>query len=1068
MPTLANQMHSQPKVRRLLRFIGAGILCAALAALFVLPARAQTTGSIVGKATDPSGAVVVGATVKATNQETGFSRQTTTDDFGQFILTLLPVGKYTLNGEKSGFEVFVLRDVVVLVNQNVRADIALAVGKVTQTVSVQASGAVVETRSATLGEVVSEKQILELPLNQRNFLNLATLQAGVVPAMTITSNNTPAYPGGVQAVFHVNGLRLQSNNFLLDGADNNEPFLGAAMSTPSPDALEEFKILTNNYSAEFGGGGGSIVNIITRQGTNRFRGTVYDFFRNDALDARNPFAQSREKLRRNQFGASLGGPIIHDKTFFFANYEGFRSREGITRVATVPTTAQRMGNFGPGLMIPPGTFNPVAVNLLPLIPPANQGTNQFVSSPVSENNSDQFTIRGDHAINAKNYLSARYHFNQGKILRNFTNTLFGISIDLPTFPLEDDYRLQNFAVADTHFFSSVFTNEARFAFNRGRFDSAISKIIRTPASFGFNLPSTKPEGNMPLIAIAGFTAFGTFNDSPSFRRENVYQYQDTLSYIHGKHAFKGGIDFDKTQMNIPRSDSIAEGAYLFVGAATGNAFADFLTGQPFLFVQAGGVTTREWRYSSFNFFVQDEYRVRPNITITMGVRYELPLPPTDSKNRVVALRPGVQSVVNPTAPLGLLFVGDTGITRSTIATDKNNIAPRLGVAWDVRGDGKYSVRAAYGVFFDRIIGLIPFQFGLDPPFDIIPAIPFPFIPSFGDPFNGMSPFQGRTAQQVAAANIFPAFSFLQVMDPKMRTPYVQQWNLTGQWQALKDMVVQVAYVGSKSTKLPQAVEINSARPTRPFAPAFLQLSSYQTAANATYNALQVTANKRLGNGLSLLGSYTWSKSIDGASNPVNFLNPSNEATYPQDRLNLRAEKGRSAYDARHRFVLSALYELPFLKNRKDAIGTAFGNWQVNGIITEQTGFPFTVLDSSDPNQDGDATDRPDIIGNPFAGAHSPSLFFNPAAFAHPAAGNDGNAGRNILTGPGIANVDFSIFKNFPVWDTRNVQFRAEFFNLINHVNFDIPVNDINSPNAGAILRTRLPSRQIQFALKFNF
>ncbi len=1067
MPNLADCSHSRKRFRVSAQVIGAWILWAAMVVAFASPAGAQTTGAIVGKVIDPSGAEVVGATVKATNQATGFSRQTATDEAGQYILTLLPVGKYTVNGEKLGFEVSVLRDVIVLVNQNVRADIALAVGKVTQTVSVQASGAVVETRSATLGEVVAEKQIIELPLNERNFLNLATLQAGVVPAVAITSNNTPAFPGGVQSVFEVNGLRLQSNNFLLDGADNNEPFLGTAMSTPSPDALEEFKILTNNFSAEFGGGGGSIVNIITRQGTNQFRGTAYDFFRNDVLDARNPFAQSREKLRRNQFGASLGGPIIHDKTFFFANYEGFRLREGITRVATVPTLAQRGGNFGT-FTIAPGNFDPVAVNLLPLIPKPNQGTNQFVSSPVSSNNSNQFTLRGDHAFSSKNYLSGRYHFSQGQIGRNFTNTLFGISIDLPNFPLEDDYRLQNLAVADTHFFSSAFTNEGRFAFNRGRFDSAISKIIRSPASFGFNLPATKPQGNMPLIAIAGFTALGTFNDSPSFRREDVFQYQDTLSYIRGKHALKGGINFENTHMDVPSSDSIGEGAFLFVGAATGNPFADFLTGKPFLFFQGGGITTRNWRFSSYDFFFQDEYHLRSNFTLTLGLRYELPIPPVDTKNRVVALRPGRQSTANPAAPQGLLFVGDSGITRSTITTDKNNFAPRIGLAWDIHGDGKYSVRAAYGIFYDRLIGLLPFQFGLDPPFDIIPAIPFPFIPSFGDPFSGMSPFQGRTAQQVAAANIFPLFSFLQIMDPKMRTPYVQQWNLTGQWQALKDMVVQLAYVGSKSTKLPEAVEINSARPTRPFAPAFLQVSNYQTSANANYNALQVTANKRLGNGLSLLASYTWSKSIDDASHPVNFLNASNEATFPQDRLNLAAERGRSAFDARHRFVLSTLYEIPFWKNRRDALGNAFGNWQVNGIITEQTGFPFTVLDSSDPNRDGDATDRADIVGNPFAGTTTPSLFFNPAAFAHPAPGNDGNAGRNILSGPGIANVDFSVFKNFLWKETRSVQFRAEFFNLFNHANFNLPVHDINSPNAGAILSTRLPSRQIQFALKFNF
>ena len=1046
-------------------------------------ASAQTTGSMVGKATDPSGAVVPGAIVKATNQATSFSREATTNSSGEYVISLLPVGHYTINVQKQGFEPYRLADVVVNVNENIRVDVPLSLGKVAESVSVTVGVAEVETRSATLGKVIDETKIVDLPLNGRNFLNLAVLQPGVVPAMSLGSNNTPEFPGGEKSDFQVNGLRLQSNNFLLDGADNNEPFLGTAMATPSPDALEEFKILTNNYSAEFGGGGGSIVNIITKGGSNKVHGSAYEFFRNDVLDAENFFAVKKDKLRRNQFGGTFGGPIIKDKTFFFFNYEGFRLRQGQTQIATVPSDAQRAGDFGAAGTIT--NIDPTAAALLSLVPRANVGTNGFVASPVQVQDTDQVNARIDHKITEKNYLSGRYFLIDGTNDRNFTNTLFGVPINLPNFPLSDNYRIQNLAVTDTHFFTSSFSNELRFGLNRGRFDSAISKDVRDPASFGFNLPSTKAVKNMPLIALAGYTAFGTFNDSPSFRRENTYQVQDNVSWMRGRHSFRYGAQILINRMNIPSSDSIGEGAYLFlpeIETATANyvpipdAFANFLQGQFNLFTQAGGVTARNWSFSSYNFYFQDELRLAHNFTLTLGLRYELPLPPTDSDNRVVAYRPGAQSKVHTNAPPGLLFVGDPGITRSTIETDKNNFAPRIGFAWDPRGDGKMSLRGGYGVFYDRLIGLLPFQFGLDPPFDIIPSIPNfvenHVIPgsSFADPFAGGSPFAGQSAQQVAAANIFPLFSFLQVMDPRMRTPYVQQWNLTYQLQAAKDMVVEVGYVGTKGTKMVQPVDLNTQVGTgRPLVPNFFQLSNYQTTDNSSYQALQVSANKRMRYGLSFLGSYTWSHSIDGGSIPVNFLNPNSEAIFPEDKNNLRLDRGNSAYDARHRFVLSALYELPFFKSSTGFSRAALGGWQVNGILTWQSGFPFTLLDSSDPNRDGQPTDRPNQVGDPFgAGTRTPQKWFDAAAFVHPPAGTNGLVARNSLVGPRISNLDFSLFKNFALTERQNLQFRAEFFNLANHPNFDIPVNDFNSPAVGQIHDTRLANRQIQFALKYSF
>lgn len=1062
-------------------------------------ATAQTTGSIFGKATDASGAVVAGATVSVTSQETGLTRQSTTGSDGQYNFPLLPVGTYTVTAEKQGFEKATQRNVVLPVNTNVRVDLALEVGKVTESIEVRGGAAVVETRSSTLGKVVDERRIVELPLNDRNFLNFATLQPGVVPAAEITSNNTPEFSGGVAKVFQVNGLRLQSNNFLLDGADNNEPFLGTAMASPSPDALEEFKIQTNLYSAEFGGGGGSIVNIITKGGTNNWHGNVYEFFRNDIFDAQGTFALQKEKLRRNQFGFSLGGPIRKDHTFIFGNYEGFRKREGQTTQTTVPTLEQRIGDFSalnpaplscadpgaicdpttgmpfPGNMIPPGSFDPVAASVLAqLIPEPNTGAGAFTSSPVTANNNDQFTVRLDQTFSEKNYLSVRYHFIDGDSLRFFTNTLFNIPIQTPDFPLMDEFRIQNMAVSDTHLLSPTVTNEARFGFNRGRFDSALPLNPRDPADFGFNLPSTKAIINMPLVAIAGFSAYGTFNDSPSFRRENTYQIQDNVAWVKGRHTMKFGVNYLKTQMDIPSSDSIAEGAYLFVGDSTNNPFADFLLGLPNLFFQGGGITTREWRFDSLNFFFQDDIIVAPNFTINLGLRYELNRPATDTQDRVVAFRPGETSMVNPAASPGLLFVGDPGITRSTIETDKNNFAPRVGFAWDAMGDGQLSVRGGYGIFYDRVIGLVPFQFGLVPPYYPIPTLPGPFLASFGDPFGGGSPFAGRTAQEVADLNIFPLFSFVQVLDKDFRSPYVQQWNTTVQWEAVKDLVLEAGYVGTKSTKLVQAVNLNTSPgglAPPPFIPFFFQLSNYQTTGAGTYHALQLSATKRFSGGLTFLSSYTWGHSIDNASQPVNFLNPTGEAPFPQDRTRLDQEKARSSYDARHRWVTSFVYQLPFLRDRDDAIGKILGGWETNGILTIQSGVPFTPLVGFDSNCDGvdTSSDRPDVAADPFASVPA-GFYFNPAAFAVPGGCANGTAGRNSVEGPGIANFDWSLNKVFQFTERTKLEFRSEFFNLFNRPSLGTPVNVLTNPNFGRVLNLRsgANARQIQFGLKLSF
>jgi hypothetical protein len=1051
---------------------------------------AQTTGTILGTVKDQNGAILPGAAMTATNELTNLTRTVTADAAGNYTLPLLPVGKYTMTAELSGFKRYVRTGIVLEVNQSARVDITLLVGAVTEAITVEAGAQLVDTTTSALGEVIEERKMVQLPLNERNFLQLGLLQAGITPGISVSPIAGSPNPGGVASNFQVNGLRLQANNFLLDGADNNDPFHGTAAAVPSPDALQEFKILTNMYSAEFGHAGGAIVNVVTKSGTNEFHGNVYEFLRNDVLDARNFFSEKTPKLRRNQFGATFGGPMVKNKSFIFGSYEGFRLRQGITKSATVPTALERQGNFSqsasqpfdfinsqpfPNGVIPPNRMNAVARRLLQFYPLPNRGINQFTSTQDLTSDRNQFTIRLDHSFSEKNKFTARYYFEEGFTVKPFQNTIFGVDVSVPGFPHKDDFRIQHVVVSDTHVFSPHLIGDLRVAFNRSRILALVPQFDDNPSDFGFNIPTTQ-KPNLPLITIAGFTTIGQNNEANSFRHNNIFQYQGSLSYTTGKHSFKTGADIRRTQMNN-QADVVNPGSYLFLGIFTRNPFADFLLGNPLLFLQGGGDSVRNWRFAAYQFYAQDDFKVRPRLTLNVGLRYELNTPGTDERDRTVAFRPGQQSRVRPETPPGLVFPGDPGVTRSTIQTDKNDFGPRLGFSWDVFGDGKTSVRGGYGIFYDTLIGLFPNELTFNAPFYLVIALVPP--PSFENPYQSHNPFIANSKGEFSVA----PFSQFEILDRNIRSPYVQQWNLTIQRELGKDFLAEISYVGTKGTKLIGTRNINAARfipgqsnpgnvaLRRPFAPQYGPLFNYETVFNSSYNGLQFTVNKRFSQGFSLLAAYTFSKALDLLSIPINFETTPGQATYPQNQNDLRAERGRAAFDIRHRFVLSYVVDLPFFKGRGGALEKALGGWQVSGITTFQTGSPLTVLDSSDPSLDGDATDRPDLVGDPNQGPHRVERFFNTAAFRPVpfGSGRYGNAGRNIVTGPGFNNFDFSLIKEIKLSETRYFQFRAEFFDLFNHPNFDLPVNDITSPNFGQIQNTKPNSeRQIQFGLKFYF
>ncbi|MFO0450967.1 MAG: carboxypeptidase regulatory-like domain-containing protein, partial [Pseudomonadota bacterium] len=668
----------------MIRTISSFLSCLCLCGAFLY--GQETTGTIRGIVTDPARAVVRGARITATNQSTGAQREVRSGAEGGFVFPLLPVGSYEFTAESSGFRRYVRRGIQVSVAQQLELDISLTLGEVSETVLVEGSADEVNVTRGSVGQVVETTAIQQLPLNGRNFLQLATLQAGVVPRGAAVTESTPVLPG--QQTFSVNGLRPQSNNFLLDGADNNDGVLGSAAAVPSPDALEEFRILTNAYSAEYGRGGGAVVNVLTRSGTNQLHGSAYDYLRNNTFDARNFFSPTVPTLIRNQFGGSLGGPLRKDRTFLFGSYEGLRQKQGTVASATVLSARERQGDFSqtstkprdpstnaafPDNLIPASRINPIARNVLALIPLPNAGPNTLISTANNVTNANQFLLRGDHVISSKNTLSARYFRQTGEIAKPFT---FPPPVNIPGLPYEDEFGFQNAVVTDTHTFRGNLLNEARLNVGRTRTFNNHPTYRIDPATLGF----TYPAANIPMILGSGLTAFGTSTSSDGLRRDTTFQFQDHVTWVKGRHTVKFGLDFYHNRFSL-REDSGVNGSFNFTGGVSGSTSADLLLGLASRFSQASSGTPAYFRSNLIQPYIQDDFRVSRRLTLNLGLRYELNLPVSEVQNRLLAFRPGQRSQLVPTAPTGLLFQGDPGVDQ-IIRTDKNNWAPRFGFAWD--------------------------------------------------------------------------------------------------------------------------------------------------------------------------------------------------------------------------------------------------------------------------------------------------------------------------------------------------------------------------------------------------
>ncbi len=1065
-------------------------------------AGAQThRGSMRGTITDPNGAVVSGASLKLTNEATSETRSAITTDQGEFIMSSLPPGPYRLEITAQGFATLVHR-IEVRVNQELRVDESLAVGGVTSDPHVIYSPrAELKKDSASIGTVIENRQVEGLPLDGRNFYELTLLVPGAAPA-------APGSAGSVRGdfAFNVNGAREDSNNFLLDGVYNIDPKLNTFGVRPPVDAIREFEMLTSSYDASFGRNPGAQVNVVLKSGTNDVHGSLFEFHRNAALDARNFFApagESKPKYIRNQFGGSIGGPIKRDRTFLFGDYEGTRSREGITRVTNVPTLLERAGDFSqsrdifgnpvfvsnpflprdpvtfqlppcnatnqtgcfPGNRVPQAFQHPIGRALAAIYPLPNRNVpfQNFVSSPTQIDDNNSFDVRLDHFISDRTSLTFRYSFGDRKLFEPFTGPTFSL---VPGFGDNVRRRSQNVMGALNLILTPNFTNETRVALSRVA-GSVTQEASRLNQDLGLPVVSPNPrDAGLSFISVTGFSPLGDEGNNPQNSVTNVYQVLDTASYVRGNHLIKFGLDFRFAQQNAFR-DVESRGRITFSPFAqiSGNALADLLLGFPLLTTVARVDNPQRLRTQSYNFFINDSFRVSPRLTLNAGLRYEYNTPPVDTDDRA-----NVYDVTSGS----LVQVGTNGVPRGGFHPDRNNFAPRVGLAWTI-GEAQTTVlRAGYGVYYDQS-ALAPGEalYFNSPYFDNNIFFSLPGLPlTLSNPFPNFFPF--------------PLPDSALAIQRDLRTAYMQHWNLNVQHEIARNSVLELGYVGSKGTKLLTARDINQPRPSvlppgLPFVPRpnprFDDIDQLESRANSNYHSLQARFQQRFSRGLAALVSYTFAKSIDDASN---FFTSAGDPNFPQDSNNVRAERGRSNFDVRHRLSASYSYDLPFGKGGRyladeGFLSTLLTGWQTFGIVSVQSGRPFTVALLSEIDNSGTgrsvlgfgANDRPNVVGNPTLANRSAGQWFNQAAFAFPAPGTFGNAGRNILEGPGYTSVNASLLKNSRLSERVNLQLRAEAFNLFNHPNFNLPDNFLGSPTFGRISSARDP-RHLQFGVKLLF
>lgn len=1166
-------------------------------------ARAQKdAGTIVGEVKDSSGATVPGATVTAIETDRGGKLSTASDEQGNYVFSALRIGRYKITVAKQGFKTVESGPYALNVQDRLSVNLTLIPGAVTETVEVNAQGVQLQTESSDLGQVVDAKRIVTLPLNGRNYAQLAQLGAGVAPS-------EPGSRVSSSFGFSANGARALQNNFLLDGVDNNAN-LGDVLNEsayviqPSVDAIEEFKVQTNSYSAEFGRGNGAILNAVIKSGTNKFHGDVYDFFRNDGLDAANSTLKAqgfgREAYKQNQFGVTFGGPIRHDRTFFFVDYEGLRVHQGVILNGTIPTQNMIGGDFSSFLTSTPAmaadvngnstgqtaldcngnpTFvgelfnarltqastrnangfcgvpitgasgqlnvfggntaiDPLAAKLAALYPSPNASTNGFnyLAVPLEQTTRNNFDVRVDHKFTDADQSFYRFSYEDQPrtIPAPFGNALDGGSF----FSGDEENSYRSLAISETHLFNPTSLNEFRFGYNRIN-SRRLQENANTDVSgqLGFpGVPFSPGNGGLPTITFSDGSSIpiGSSGFLPSVEKQNSFVFTDNLNKVVGAHALKFGGEVRLEQFTIFQP-SQSRGAMNFgteftsnpgaiASDGVGNAFATFLLGIP----DGGSIVNLhdiDYRRQIYAVYAQDDWKVSKRLTLNLGLRYEIfstvkehhNLQGTfDFASGTLIVPKGTNVALTPTLA-GIIPISATG-SPGLISPDLNNFAPRVGLAYKITD--KLVLRAGYGIFYGGQENG-PFSNpspGFNPPFFVTQSFNTPCTQGIANPavLDCSIPGLNQLAQGFPANSLMdPNTPILYSLSPKLRTPYNQQWHLGFQYELAANTVLDISYGGSRGLKLytfyngNQAVPATDPQfatlcndptqnppvtplscptaPRRPFPAVDSSIATFRSDGISNYNSLQVRLERQFSHGLQFEASYTYAHALDDASSAS--LGSANQGDF-RLQTDPRAEYGNADFDVRHRFVLSSIYELPFGKGKW--IGTnasgwknqAIGGWQVATIVTASTGNWYTPTDISANVSTSDCGGtvaisciRPNLVGNVNGTPCVAGTLFNTCALvSDTVVGTFGNAGRNIIRGPGFQNWDISIFKMFPIREEMHVEFRAEFFNAFNHANpeFTNPETiventstELGSSTYGFAAYTR-PPRQLQFALKFYF
>jgi hypothetical protein len=1226
-----------------------------------------TSGRIVGRVSDAAGAVLPNVKVTLVNEGTSVSRDGKTNDNGDYDFVQVPVGTYRLEFDLTGFKKNVRRGVSLDINQVITLNMTMQVGATQEVVDVTAEAPLVETTSTQLGAVVGDRAISELPLNARDTYQFLQLQPGVMS--TVGTGNQIVYGSDKSGSVSVNGGRGRSNNFSVNGGDANDQFVNLPTVQPSPDTIAEFRVLTNTFDAEYGRNSGSVVNVVTKSGTNNLHGNVFEFFRNTKLNA-NPYCFTgvdgvpcdKPQFNQNQFGGTFGGPIKKDETFFFVSYEGRRIRQGIpSSLVFVPTAAERpsatqpysdfsaetpfpgiLGSAfplqqrpgcaqaisnqsgvtladgvpystdqnGPGIftdvannrenIIPLACLDATAVDLLQYVPLPANGGGKLVTAPVQPVRADQFTIKLDHRINNRQNLSFYYYFNDDHQISPFA-VFQAAGANVPGFGSIVNERFQQWNISHTWTISNSTVNEFRFNFNREAQGTFQHPVFTTnvqnscpPAptwltdvtgpvpcfsdgtqenTLGIH-PNLGPKHEgLPFIQVSGGFTIGNNGEGELPQVGNSLQWSDTVSKVVGNHSLKFGGDirrqhFDQTLYFDVNGEFFVDGTSTNTTAGD-TTFSDYLLGLPGSYGQ-GSAQVEHVRSTGLYLFAQDSWKIKPNLTLNYGLRWELNTPMTDVSQHVQTFRPGEVSQVYPCqdtantdcssmTPVGLVVPGDPGVPNALTQTYYKAIAPRIGIAWSPGTSGKTSIRAGWGMFYNPIEQLVLEQFSAEPPFG---GSSFPFNTLFNEPFldqsggfsypnpfgldslSGVNGILNPKRGQPVDWGMFRPNTLFGQFQPNMRSQYSAQYNLTIERQLAKNMKLQVSYVGSQGHRLLATHDINYGNPQTcldiidilgdgscgpyfadtaisipagsvtgpnglhlPYGPngptlipanttlanditlvglrrysspqcdpmtgtgcpadgipVFSSIFAQDTIANSAYNSLQGFLEERFAHGLQFTAAYTWSKSFDQASSFEGILNP----------IDPKRSRSLSAFDARHRVVLSYYWELPVPKYA-GAKGQVLNGWALSGITTFQTGFPIRITTLDDQELmysfDFELPGEPDLVA-PFRTKKPQSngnYFFDPSLFSEDNTfGRIGNSPRTICCGPHISQSDFAILKTFAISEHKRIDFRAELFNIFNHTQFFNPDGNFSDgPQFGQVNQVRDP-RLMQFALKFFF